>query len=113
MKEALHASYLETMKDRHSLKPIKPTPKRRVLVIGSDRHQGNIGSAIAKRLSDNGYEVLDPPIGELDARNVNDWHSYFGSFPDTDTLVMANGYTYMDWIENYPLSEMERVVSSS
>lgn len=112
-KEAVHASYLEDMKAAHGSKPLPSQRQRRALVVGSDRFDGNIGSAIAEVLEDNGYDVLDPPIQELDVTVESHTRDCLRSFPGVDTLILANGYTFMDWIENYPASEIMRVVNNS
>lgn len=110
-KEAVHASYLDAMKAEHAGKRLPE--QRQALVIGSDRFAGNIGSAIAEALEDERFTVLDPPIMELDATVYDHTAAALRSFPGTDTLVLANGYTYMDWIEDYPASEIMRVVNHS
>jgi NAD(P)-dependent dehydrogenase (short-subunit alcohol dehydrogenase family) len=113
-KEAVHASYLESMKAEHGSKPVPPQyTQRRALVIGSNRFDGNIGSAIAEALTDEGFDVIDPPISELDATVASHTRDALRSFPGTDTLVLANGYTYMDWIEDYPPEEIFKVVNHS
>jgi NAD(P)-dependent dehydrogenase (short-subunit alcohol dehydrogenase family) len=110
-KEAVHGSYLEQMKAEHGSKPM---PKhRRALIIGSDRRGHNIGAAIAQRFEDDGFEVLDPPMDEVDVRFPGRIGGVCDSFPGIDTLVLANGYTYMDWIENYPADEARRVIECS
>src|SRR3954454_17109561 len=110
-KEAVHGSYLEQMKAEHAGKPM---PKhRRALVIGSDRRAHNIGAAIVQRFEDDGFEVLDPPMDEVDVRFAGRVGGGCDSFPGIDTLVLANGYTYMDWIENYLADEARRVIECS
>jgi NAD(P)-dependent dehydrogenase (short-subunit alcohol dehydrogenase family) len=109
-KEAVHANYLAAQKAEHAGK--KPPDSRRALVVGSDRIKGNIGSAIAERLEADGFhEVLDPPMIECNVTVVGDVRQVVGNFAGIDTLVLANGYTHMDWIENYDMAEMYRVIN--
>jgi NAD(P)-dependent dehydrogenase (short-subunit alcohol dehydrogenase family) len=114
-KEAVHGSYLEQMKAEHGYKPL---PKdRRALVVGSNRFDGadypNIGAAIADRFDDDGFEVYDPALRDLDVRYEGQVAKFLREHPYTDTLVLCNGYTYMDWIEEYPATEMRRVLDCS
>lgn len=111
-KEAVHGSYLEQMKAEHGSKPLPD--RRKAVVVGSDRFAGNIGSAIAERFEDDGFEVLDPSMREL---NVTVDHSLTKHLQEgdrtPDTLVLCNGHTHMDWIEDYSPVEVWRVINHS
>lgn len=110
-KEAVHGDYLADMKALHGAKPVLSLRLRQVLVVGVE--YGNIGAAIAERLSRDFARVLTPPREELDVTDAGALGEVFRPFPDTDTLVLANGATWMDWIEDYPASEMRRVLNDS
>lgn len=113
-KEQVHASYLDEMKALHAGKV--PPANRVALVIGSNANRNeprNIGYHIARRLEADGFNVLDPPMSELNAGVDSHWTRFFESFSGTDTLVLANGWTHMDWIENYPSDQFWRVIDNT
>lgn len=110
MKEAVHGDYLSQMKRWHGGKLIPNPDERRSLVVGVDKN--NIGEAVAQRLLDDGHNVIHPPRRELDVTSVTECEDAFFRY-EPDTLVLANGETHMDWIEDYPVEEMRNVVDDS
>jgi NAD(P)-dependent dehydrogenase (short-subunit alcohol dehydrogenase family) len=85
-KEQISTSYLEETKAKYLHN--EPYEKRAV-VVGSDK-QNNIGATIARKLK----ETI-PIVNEYDKDN---WRCFFGS--RENILVLANGSTHLDWIEN-------------
>lgn len=107
VKEATHSRYLEDQLAKHGGKGL--AYNRHALVIGAEGK--NIGSAIANELDTLGWSVEAPWRGDLDLTvppdlDAQDWSQF-------DTLVLANGYTHMDWIEDQPDDQVFRVLADS
>ncbi|GAA2604569.1 GDP-L-fucose synthase [Streptomyces tubercidicus] len=81
-----------------------PTPAR-VFVAG---HRGLVGSAVARRLSDRGYDVLTRPRAELDLRDAGATEEYLrAERPDAVVLaaakvggIMANSTRPVEFLED-------------
>lgn len=96
-KESVSASYIEGWHER--TREYRPRGARNALVIGSDR-TGNIGARIADALrygtsivSCDEYDIDDIDLGNPQEVKRFPWGEY-------DTIVLANGSTNLEWIEN-------------
>lgn len=110
MKEALSGRYIENW--QRITQGYVPKRERSAVVIGSDR-SGNIGSHIANRLmadenfagvAEHDERTLD--ISQEDICRRTRW-MYF------DTLVLANGETRMEWIENQDPLDVLSVIQNT
>ncbi len=115
IKEAVSASYLDTMRARYGTLQLRPAFERRALVIGSDGETGetNIGAGIARWLrSAADIETDEYDITTLDARDAM---RVKVQVQDTtpDLLVLANGESHLDWIEDMPEERMHAVLSNT
>lgn len=90
-KEQISKSYLEETKRKY-LRNTAGIP-RNAIVVGSNR-RNNIGSHIANRLSRTCFEIKE--------YDENSWHPYDIEYNKYSILVLANGFTHLDWIENQP-----------
>lgn len=98
MKDQISRSYMERQKAIHAMKPL--AEQRRALVIGTD--PGNIGGAIASKFMAEDIQCLTPHILDFDVRNPSSMRSY-----KTDILVLANGYTKLNWFEDNSIEEIQ------
>ena len=105
-KEEISKRYLEGARVD---KPL--APQRSAVVIGA-WPEGNIGHAIYKTLNEGGFVVRTPTKRDVDVRSAGSLETYFNS-REVDTLILANGYTHLDWFEDYPTSEIYQVMSQT
>jgi NAD(P)-dependent dehydrogenase (short-subunit alcohol dehydrogenase family) len=86
----------------------RPPMTRRVGVFGTD--PGNIGEAIAFRLESNeGWDVT--AMGNRDQCNLlNRGAHVYGQF---DSVVFANGFSRLDWIEDMPADAIYQTVDDN
>jgi NAD(P)-dependent dehydrogenase (short-subunit alcohol dehydrogenase family) len=96
-KEAISSSYLEETKKTYLCDNEHPYE---AFVVGSDR-QYNIGAMISKRLRENLWKVT-----EFDKTNWNFPFSLGEDCKHLSTIVLCNGYTHLDWIEDQPDKEI-------
>lgn len=96
-KEQISTSYLEETKAKYLQ---NEKHERRAVVVGSDK-QNNIGATIARKLK----ETI-PIVNEYDKDN---WRCFFGS--RENILVLANGSTHLDWIENQSGHRIDEVLN--
>lgn len=97
-KDQISNSYMERQKFIHGKKPL--ADNRHALIIGAD--PGNIGDAIMKRLLIDGISCIAPHILDFDVREppaeLNKPY---------DVLVLANGYTNLNWFEDNPHHDIQ------
>lgn len=97
-KEAISKNYIE---EWHEItRDYLPAEHRSAMIVGSNRRE-NIGARIAAGLrsaSFKTHEVDKKGDPAFDAAQ----HAQETDFTMFDTLVLANGETYIDWIENQP-----------
>jgi NAD(P)-dependent dehydrogenase (short-subunit alcohol dehydrogenase family) len=96
MKEQLSRSYMDKMKSIHADKPLRLT--RKSVVIGVS--DGNIGMAISQKLPG------EVSIATLDEYNVQR-PPLIGTFSDYDIIVLAQGFTHLDWFEDATLYDID------
>jgi len=109
VKEQVASSYTSQMQKLHGHK------RERCLqaVVTGSNQRDNIGAEIASLLGDNEYAVLQPST-DYDLATPVSLDRIFAdhdTFIDNgDTLVMCQGYVYLDWLEQQPEPEVERIV---
>ena len=104
-KFTLSNNYIDEQKSEHPAKTKKSN--RRAIVIGSD-FTCNIGFHIANKFAENEIDV------KSFNKNVMDMISnYLPINEDDDILVLANGYTYLDWIENLNDSQILQMINDT
>jgi NAD(P)-dependent dehydrogenase (short-subunit alcohol dehydrogenase family) len=95
-KETISKSYIDGQKVLHSG---KRAPDNRLIAVTGAYKEGSIGEAIKEKFSDarsfDGYDVI---LDDFD----------FTGFTD---LVMCHGYTYMDWLEEVPDEEVDKIIN--
>lgn len=102
-KAQISTDYLEATKAQY-LQQTTPEPIRRATVIGVDYDQatgGNIGWAITEKLKcrfDSVYEFNRETIGAESPYDI------------CDTLVLCNGHSHLEWIENQPDTQIGQVI---
>jgi len=98
-KDQVSSSYIETTKTHHANKPL--ATKRRAIVVGADfdetKFRTNIGAAIAKAI----------PFSLTSQLDVNSPYDEFGK--GADVLILANGYTSLNWFEDQEDHEIEKM----
>jgi NAD(P)-dependent dehydrogenase (short-subunit alcohol dehydrogenase family) len=109
MKEAVHAGYLDQWKE--ITREYERAMPRNAIVVGAEL-LGSIGMAIADELLQSAYNVSTPSKAQLNVTHHDAMSGYLRFFP-ADTLILANGTTHMDWIEDYPVRRVEEVVLDS
>jgi NAD(P)-dependent dehydrogenase (short-subunit alcohol dehydrogenase family) len=95
-KETISKSYTDAQKELHGKKPYA---RNRMIALTGAARESSIGEAIYQKFSGtvpfNDYDVV------LDDFN----------FTDFTDLIMCHGYTYMDWLEEVPDSEVEEIIN--
>lgn len=103
-KDEISKSYMESQKAQHpAITPVVHS----VVVAGSDGHS-NIGAAIATNFRRDGAEVIHFNKESIDLGR--------GGYPfkgHETVLVLANGRSYMDWIEYQPDGEIEEMLNDN
>lgn len=95
-KEQISAAYLEETKAKY----LHNEPyEKRAIVVGSNQ-RNNIGATIARKLK----ETI-PNVWEHDK---SDWDPMFSR--KENILILANGSTYLDWIENQSIESVNEVI---
>ena len=105
-KDSISEDYLESTKCKFLTDAMRYD--RQALIIGSDNGR-NIGARIANRLRKDGFATIEKNKSDLDIVNGIDPLTINHS----DVLILANGYTHLDWIEDYPDQEIDRVIGDS
>jgi NAD(P)-dependent dehydrogenase (short-subunit alcohol dehydrogenase family) len=109
-KEALAGGYIDSWHHQTKEWKVPPVEGRAALVVGC--REGNIGEAIYDELSDVGFaHVHSRDLSDgfdlwrrEDRRQIN-WGQY-------DTLILANGQTNLDWIEDQPEWAIQGVIDN-
>jgi NAD(P)-dependent dehydrogenase (short-subunit alcohol dehydrogenase family) len=103
-KDQIARDYLAVTKAKH----LNPGVRRNLggsdaVVVGSDC-DGNIGAVIANRLLGTMANVYE--------HDKFSWHpDFMGSYSGLNTLILANGTTHLDWIEDQPAEKIEEVIN--
>lgn len=100
MKDQVSKSYIERQKAIHAKKPL--AKQRCALIVGAD--PGNIGNAIANKFMEEGIGCKTPHILDFDVRDPPP--------PDSnrfksDILILANGFTRLNWFEDNSLEDIQ------
>jgi NAD(P)-dependent dehydrogenase (short-subunit alcohol dehydrogenase family) len=119
-KEGISGGYIESWHQRtKNWEVLEYTEDRAALVVGC--RPGNIGEQIAEELSERGFgrvhaRDIDPTEGIWTSGvpfDANDSETLYSTrFDKYDTLVLANGMTNLDWIEDQRLDQIQAVVDS-
>lgn len=93
--------------------PREDRKERQVCVIGCS--PGNIGEAIVKRCNGLHMEVTGYDKDKIDVTDHRAVYSFFRKSDEEkfDTLVLANGYTHLDWFENMPWTEAYKIFDTT
>lgn len=108
MKDAISQDYTARMMHIHASKPLPDKP-RHATVVGAEPN--NIGGAIARRLIDEQFNVHMVDRTTYDIRHPKAVSELLGRQPECDTLVLCNGVTHLDWIEEQGPEKIEEVIS--
>src|SRR4051812_28380925 len=106
-KEQISRSYLEETKAKY-LTGDEPRSVRRATVVGSDSfddRSGNIGWAISDKLR-HSFDV----VFEFNRTTLN---KSLVPYDVCDTLVLCNGFSWLDWIENQPDDKITQAINDS
>lgn len=119
-KEGISGGYIESWHHRTKYWEVPEYEDRAALVVGC--RTGNIGEQIADELGERGFarihaRDIDPTDGSWTSKvpfDLNDDESLYSVIQPGayDTLVLANGVTNLDWIEDQPLDKIEAVVAN-
>ena len=100
-KETISNNYLQETKEKYLYNQV-PTFNH-VLVVGSNRID-NIGAEIATGLRRASYTTK-----EVDR---DDWEqTLLDKSNEFTAIVLANGSTHLDWIEDYPIGQIGRIIN--
>src|SRR3546814_5875639 len=100
-KEQIAGSYISEMKKEH-LKNPNPPSSRRSLILGWEK--GNIADGIKDALQDAGHNSFAMSQKSCNAADrIRMAEVVFTVKPDT--LVLANGFSRLDWVEDISRSE--------
>lgn len=97
-KEEVSTNYMNKMKKMHGEK--EEVVIKNILVTGSGR-EGSIGSSIIQRLVNSGNIVV--PFND-DVRNTK-----LKIHANYDALIMCHGINHLDWFENSPIEEVQKI----
>ena len=104
-KFALSSNYIEQQKSIHPAQ-IKEG-KRGAIIVGSD-FESNIGFHICNKFTKDGISVksFNKSIMDMTSNNlpINE---------EDDILVLANGHTYLDWIENLNDEQISAMINDT
>jgi NAD(P)-dependent dehydrogenase (short-subunit alcohol dehydrogenase family) len=98
-KESISKSYMDGQKILHGSKKAPPIDRRLIAITGAAK-EGSIGEAIQERFTTMPFDMEDV---------IDDHFDFTGA---TD-LVMCHGYTYMDWLEEVPDEQVERIINTN
>jgi NAD(P)-dependent dehydrogenase (short-subunit alcohol dehydrogenase family) len=96
-KESISKSYIDEQKEKHGWKKA-PDPTIRLMAITGAAKEGSIGESI--------INTIFTPVHRFD-ENVIAEDFDFKNYTD---LIMCHGYTYLNWIENMPNKETQRII---
>lgn len=97
-------SYTERCKEQY-LNNAKFYPNKSVALFGWEK--GNIGEGIRQVLEADDHDVSCFPFYIHDINDV-----FPHDFKIYDTIIFNCGYTHLDWIEDQPFDEIDRVLDS-
>jgi NAD(P)-dependent dehydrogenase (short-subunit alcohol dehydrogenase family) len=118
-KEGISGGYIDSWHHQTKDWEVPEYEDRSALVVGC--REGNIGEQIADELSERGFgrvhaRDINPTDGTWMSKTsldlTNDAHVENVSWYKYDTLVLANGATNLDWIENQSLERIDTVIAS-
>jgi NAD(P)-dependent dehydrogenase (short-subunit alcohol dehydrogenase family) len=110
-KEHISGGYIDSWHALTKDWEVPDVEDRAALVIGC--REGNIGEAIYNELSEAGFgrvhsRDLNAPALAVDIADNTDLRAI--PFHKYDTLILANGETNLDWIEDQPLAKIDSVI---
>ena len=109
-KSAISNGYIQDCLDRYGDLMHRNTEESVVTILGA--RDGNIGGTIAYKLKQEGYKdvvCIDRVQHALDDNSSDLWHLY----RQTDILIMCQGYTHIDWIENQSYKSIKQQLNDS
>lgn len=111
-KSEISSSYTERMKSEHAEKPLRPKEHRHILIVGMG--DDNIAEGICSYLTWIGYEhVTATGVKQLNVTNDEHLDLWADSLSLYDTIIMCNGESWLDWIEDVPRDKIRSVVDNS
>ena len=96
VKDEISGSYMDQQKEKHAGKTFRDN--REFLVTGVS--SGNIG------------KVTNTGLHSADLTKPTEVNRLINGNNTCDTLVLCHGYVSLDWIENQPGAEIEKVIST-
>ena len=109
-KSMVASSYIEDWLEKTKGYNQRPTEESNVVILGA--REGNIGGAIAKCLAADGYksvrmwDIADSNL-QIENEELNKLYS------NADILIMCQGTTYIDWIENQDFDTISMQIGNS
>ena len=100
-KEKIQDHYLKILTQVHGYKK-QPTEEELFIALTGSAKEGSIGEAIKNKI---GKHYIREYV-----EDVIDSHF---DFREHTALVMCHGYTYMDWLENVPDEETEKIINTN
>lgn len=88
----------------------RTTEKSNVVILGG--RYGNIGGEICRTLTADGYNAItmwDRVHGDLNLVNPD----LYALYKNTDILIMCQGNTHIDWIENQLMPDIQEQIQDS
>lgn len=118
VKEEVGGRYIEQQKLIHNTSFNVWENQREAIVIGDDG-ESNIGFFISEQLKGDGMKVAsthfyehrpDFPVNNVFLDAAGSCGDYFRNHSNADTIVLCNGTTSMDWIEDQNLRNSKQVL---
>jgi NAD(P)-dependent dehydrogenase (short-subunit alcohol dehydrogenase family) len=110
-KATISEGYINSLKVQHSG---KRAPDNRFIALTGAGREGSIGEAIKEKFTVVNSDIVPvnvtAGIRSFDVEDVIDDHFDFTGFTD---LIMCHGYTYMDWLEEVPDEEVEKIINTN
>lgn len=109
-KSAVSNGYIEDCLEKYGDLPNLATEKSNVVILGA--REGNIGGEIANVLKKEDYASV--ACVDLDTCDLTQYeHPLMKLYEKTDILIMCQGYTSIDWIENQTYDTMSVQLGNS
>lgn len=109
-KSTISNGYIDACLEKYGDLPYRATENSNVVVLGA--REGNIGGTIASTLKKEGYASVT--CIDKEQCNLQDPDSSLaGLYKNTDVLIMCQGYTHINWIENQDYREMATQIGDS
>lgn len=107
-KSAISNGYIQDCLNKYGVLPYRPTEESNVVVLGA--REGNIGGEIVDTLKKEDYKSVRSVDRDLCDLSVD---SVYNLYKDVDILIMCQGTTHIDWIENQTHANIQNQLSDS